>query len=84
MVKKLPGIDPEADLVDEHFAIIYAPSARRDRFPENIVQVVESEEAARTAAGARPGYRPAQVIGPARSSEGFKLYYLLRWLDEDA
>jgi len=32
---------------------------------------------------ARPeqGYFAAIASGPSRSSEGFRLYYLIRWLD---
>jgi hypothetical protein len=44
------------------------------------VQVVASAEEA--LAGAGPGAHPARVCGPSRSSEGFRLYYLVRWLDE--
>jgi len=36
--------------------------------------------------GANPGKNiyPARVIGPSRSSEGLRLYYLVCWLDEEA
>lgn len=72
--------DEETHLVGECFALIYAPQRQRKRFPENCVQVVASEQAAR--AGADPARRlyPAVVVGPSRSSEGFRLYYLSRWL----
>jgi hypothetical protein len=44
---------------------------------------MESEAAALE--GANPGKNlyPARVIGPSRSSEGFRLYYLVCWLDEE-
>lgn len=76
---RLP-IDPQTDIVEECFALIYAPG-RRDRFPENCVQVVDSEASA--LAGADHGKKlfPARVMGPCRSSEGFMLYYLIRWLE---
>jgi hypothetical protein len=47
------------------------------------VRLVESEAAAR--AGADPGRKlyPARVVGPARSSEGLRLFYIVRWLDRD-
>ena len=74
-------IDTETRLVDECYALVYAPRRQRGRFPENCVQVVESEAAA--LAGADPTQRryAARVLGPARSSEGLRLYYLIGWLD---
>ena len=65
----------------ERFALVYSPKRQRKRFPENCVQVVGSESAARD--GARPEEKlyAAKVVGPSRSSEGFMLYYLVAWLD---
>jgi hypothetical protein len=74
-------IDPETKLVEEHFAIVYAPRRQRGRFPEDCVQVVESEMAALDGADPENKRYPARVVGPARSSEGFRLYYLVRWLE---
>ncbi len=74
-------IDPESDLVTECFAVIYAPGKRRKRFPENCVQVVGSAEEAVELAASSPDRHPARVLGPSRSSEGFRLYYLGYWLD---
>jgi len=75
-------VDPESTVVGEHYAIVYAPRRARGRFPEECVQVVDSPSAA--VAGAEPTAKryAAKVVGPARSSEGFKLYYLIEWLDE--
>lgn len=73
--------DPGAQLVEEHFALVYAPGRRRNRFPENCVQVVDSEEQARARADFEKGLFPARVLGPSRSSEGFRLYYLVAWLE---
>lgn len=62
--------------------LIYSPSGRnRKRFPENCVTEQPSEEAALAAAQPDKGYHAAIASGPSRSSEGFRLYYLLRWLD---
>ncbi len=68
-------LDPYTDIVEEHFVVIYAPRRHRDRFPENCVQVMESEQAARDAENPEK-----RVVGPSRSSEGFRLYYLEAWL----
>ncbi len=75
-------LDPDGKVADEHYAIVYAPRRSRDRVPEGSVQLVESEAAAR--AGADPDKKryPARVVGPARSSEGLRMFYILRWLDE--
>jgi len=76
---RLP-IDPQATNVKECFALIYAPG-RRDRFPENCVDIVDTEEQALAGADKQKKLFSAQVIGPCRSSEGFMLYYLVRWLE---
>ena len=67
-------IDPMSDLVEEHFAVVYTPSQRRKRFP------VEDRQTAIDIAAKEENRHAARVLGPARSSEGFMLYYLLRWL----
>jgi len=74
-------IDPDSDVVDEHFAVVYAPRRHRDRFPENCVEIVESEQGAREKADPANKSYAAKVVGPSRSSEGFRLFYLERWLD---
>ena len=75
-------LDPETSVVKEHFAVIYAPKRHRDRFPENCVEITKSEaEALRLADTSNKRY-PAKVIGPARSSEGLRLYYLVNWLED--
>lgn len=75
-------VDPFADIVSECFAVVYAPRRKRDRFPEDCVEVMPDKEAALE--NARPDKKryPAYVLGPSRSSEGFKLFYLVEWLDE--
>lgn len=67
-------------IVNECYAIIYAPGKNRKRFSENCVTVKSSEQAAREAGDPAKNLYPAIVIGPARSSEGFRLYYLRAWL----
>ncbi len=73
--------DPDSSLVRTCYAVIYTPSRRRKRFPENCVTPTESAEQAIELAAERSDCRPARVMGPSRSSEGFRLYYLLDWLD---
>jgi len=61
-------------------AVIYTPRRARNRFAENVVELVDTE--ADAISGAREGDKlhPAVVCGPVKSSEGFRLYYLVRWL----
>jgi len=70
----------ESAVVGERYALIYAPGRQRKRFPENCVHIVDSEEAAIAGGNPDKGMYPAKVAGPSRSSEGFRLYYLVRWL----
>ena len=69
------------EVVNERYAVVYAPGPKRKRFPENCVYVKASEQEARAASDQAKGLFPAIVIGPSRSSEGFRLYYLRAWLD---
>ncbi len=73
--------DPESRVVGFTPAVVYAPGGRRrKRFPENCVQLCPSEEAARAGADPAAHRYAAMVAGPSRSSEGFRLYYLVEWL----
>ncbi|MFP4061682.1 MAG: hypothetical protein ACLFNA_05250 [Halochromatium sp.] len=73
-------IDPDSTSLAERFALIKAPSKRRARFPEGCVTLVETEAAARAGRDQARKLEPAVVYGPSSSSEGQRLYYLLRWL----
>ncbi len=75
-------IDAQSRVIDEVWAVVHAPRRKRDRFPENCVEVVASEQAAIEAADPGRHRYPARVMGPSRSSEGLRLYYLVRWLDD--
>ena len=74
-------IDSEYPAPRELYALVYSPKRQRKRVPENCVQIVESESAARDAACPDEKRYPAKVVGPSRSSEGLMLYYLVNWLD---
>jgi hypothetical protein len=76
-------IDPLAGITHECYALINKPSLTRKRFPEGVVTIVGSEEEARAGANPAEHIVPAIVIGPSRSSEGFNLFYLIRWLNDD-
>lgn len=73
--------DEASKLVGEHFALIYTPQRKRIRFPENCVQLMTSADEAIAGADPSKHLYPAKVAGPSRSSEGFRLYYLVDWLE---
>ncbi len=75
-------IEAGSDLANEQYAIVYAPGRNRDRFPETCVETVSSEEHAITGSNPESNQFPAKVVGPCRSSEGFRIYYLVNWLSD--
>jgi hypothetical protein len=77
-------LDPDGRVVEERYAVVYAPRRARDRFPDSCVTLADSADAARAAADPAQSRFPAVVLGPSRSSEGLMLYYLVQWLDDPA
>lgn len=73
-------LDAEVPLVQEHFAVVHSVGQRRNRFPEQCVQLMTDETATQAAANPEEERHAALVMGPSRSSEGVRLYYLVRWL----
>ena len=73
-------VDPDTDLVERQFAVVYAPGKQRKRFPENVVSVKESREEAMSASDPDRKLYAAVLYGPCRSSEGFRLFHLIEWL----
>ncbi len=73
--------DAESSPVRAGYVVIYSPQRKRQRFPEGCVSIQPSEDAARAVARPEQGYHAAVASGPSRSSEGFRLFYLIRWLD---
>jgi hypothetical protein len=74
-------VDWDSTTKDENFAVVYTPTKRRKRFPDNCVRVMESEAAARAAANPDKHFHAAKVAGPSRSSEGFFVYFLVHWIE---
>lgn len=72
---------PDSSIVKRGFAVVYTPTRRRKRFPENCVTLFASAEEAIAEAEGKEDRHPAQVMGPSRSSEGFRLFYLIQWLN---
>lgn len=77
------GNDPASKVVDKQYAVIYVPGKKRARFAENCVEIVDSHSTALARADVQEKRFPALVYGPSRSSEGFRLYYLIEWLEEE-
>jgi len=75
-------IDPQSSLVEKKFAVVFTPRRQRTRFPENCVEIKRSREQAISDSDRENKRYPALVYGPSRSSEGFRLYYLVEWLEE--
>ena len=76
-------LDAEApQLVQARFAVVNVKRSSRKRFAENCVSPVADAEAALAAADPANNLHAAEVMGPSRSSEGFNLYYLVRWLED--
>jgi hypothetical protein len=72
---------PQANVADKHFAVIYAPKRKRDRFPSNNVTIYDTKEEAVSAQEPDKKLYAAEVMGPAKSSEGFIIFYLIEWLE---
>ncbi len=75
-------VDPESGVVEEHYAVVYAPRRQRDRFPDSCVELHATAEEALAAADPQARRYAARVMGPSRSSEGVRLYYLVHWMGE--
>jgi hypothetical protein len=74
--------DVESKIVGTTAVVIYSPSGRnRKRFPEGVVEVYPSDAEALAHADPAKHRHAAIASGPSRSSEGFRLFYLVRWLD---
>lgn len=75
-------LDAEApQLVQAHFAVVNVCRGSRKRFAETCVDIVADEATALAMADPAHNRHAAEVMGPSRSSEGFRLYYLVRWLE---
>jgi len=72
---------PQANVAQRHFAVIYSPRKKRDRFPSTTVTIYESKELAAAAQDHENKLYAAEVIGPAKSSEGCKIFYLVEWIE---
>ena len=72
--------DPQCDVSNHEYAVVYAPRKKRSRFPASCVEIKESFEQA--IADRKPDEKryAARVHGPSKSSEGQYIFYLVNWL----
>ena len=75
-------VDPETEVSQERFAVIYTPRTSRKRYPAGCVNIVEDAESAIEMAKDQDKSYAARVIGPSKSSEGQYIYYLVNWLEK--
>ena len=74
------SVDSESTVVQIRYAVVYAPKRTRGRFAESCVFIVESEVDALEEADDEKKLFAAKVIGPSKSSEGQRIYFLDDWL----
>ncbi len=73
-------IDPDSRSLDHRFALIRSPRRNRTRYPEGCITLTRDEATALAGADPQRHLHPALVYGPSASSEGQRIYYLVRWL----
>ena len=73
-------LDPHGEVSRLRYAIVFVPRRSRKRFAASCVNVVSTEEEARSGANPAKKLYAAKVMGPSKSSEGQSVYYLADWL----
>ena len=73
-------IDPASTSLARHPALVLTRRRSRKRFPEGCVTLMETEADAISGAQPDQDLYAALVYGPSPSSEGLRLFYLVRWL----
>ena len=69
----------DSDTAKPRYALVYAPRQKRARVPENCVRLMQ-DAAALSGANEQQSLFAALVIGPSRSSEGLRVFYVTQWL----
>lgn len=72
--------DPQTQVSNYNYAVVYAPRKKRSRFPASCVVVCDNFEAVIATAEPDKKRYAAKVHGPSKSSEGQFIYYLIEWL----
>ena len=74
-------VDPETNVSQERYAVIYTPRQSRKRFPAGCVDLGDDAHITIKQAEQQDKCFAARVIGPSKSSEGQYIYYLVNWLE---
>ena len=70
----------DSDTPKPRYALVYAPKQKRARVPEHCVRLMEDAAAALSEADIQQHLFAALVMGPSRSSEGLRVFYVTQWL----
>lgn len=73
-------IEPSTAVPEEYYALVTTTRRRQTRWAAGCVTLCATAEEAQAARDEARGRRPAIVYGPAISSEGQRVYYLVQWL----
>ena len=75
--------DPQTNVSNIQFAIVYAPrrKANRHRIPQSCVELKDNKEQALEDSTPNKKRYAAQVLGPSKSSEGQYIFYVMEWLE---
>jgi len=75
--------DPQTNVSNLQFAIVYAPrrKANRNRIPQSCVELKDNKEQALEDSAPDSKRYAAQVLGPSKSSEGQFIFYVMEWLE---
>jgi hypothetical protein len=74
-------VDTDSKSLEESFALIKTPRKNRARYPEGCVTILPDEAAARDGSNPPANLHPAVVYGPSPSSEGVRVFFIVRWLE---
>ena len=61
--------DPQTDVSQLRFAVIFTPRPSRKRYAAGCVEIFETEAQALAAADPANNHHAARVVGPSKSSE---------------
>ena len=79
-MKGMVPLDPQSEVSQPRFAVVYVPKRNRKRFAAKCVTVMDTQAEAMQAANPDEKMFAAIVVGPSKSSEGQYIYYLAQWL----
>ena len=79
-MRKFVPLDPDSQVSEQHWAVVYVPKRSRNRFAASCVEICVDKGAMLEKSSVAKRKFAASVIGPSKSSEGQSIYYLIRWM----